>query len=1117
MTLIWVHPFTSLEQQKDILEAYRQTQTSSAKFSEIIWQKLSIIMTLTDEFSSISDKDWYDEKAIAKRMRELYINKFPDFLSIVSNIYPWYVFIWADLHRHSIASNDTSWNFLNNVPQIFVPWIKQNSPTLLWLLDKPESYLRPEEVLMNSLENPSPIKIWDIDILTYATITDHNTIEWAMKLRKIANKSWLVDRSFLSNEYTVRIPNIKIWNKEIPWSNIHIPTFAIPNRKLAKQLNNARINIFEFLNFVKQAKIWKSMWHMFFNVENLQTEHVFLLFLLFDSFEINIERSAFDNLIIMQLLHKLDQKMIEDLIQIYWSHLQWYPNLLNWVSHLKKMTAWTDDHSWLYQANWRNATIIVAKDTSEQSIRNALNWTDWIYFPNLIEWINAWFQSVFCNSLYVTLDHVRENWALLPPWILKVMTDISTRKWNKSKLTEQEVTFRFQQNLRKQLLDIMGIRWILKSWWKMDIIVRKIATLLYKLHTFKNWWFEKLVENFLNKELQKQPEFAHIYHNTVQLKNKFLKSEIDRNEYNSGIYKCLWELINQTAKEFIWNINKWDIEQMMDLYYFLLLVSEFFVNFSIGAMYSTRHIHSWLHEIWIIDIPEKPQKTLLYVSDLDGLHGVAKSVIDILKSNQRHTKIHLITVIKNKKAFLEKQYSEWINMEQALDNRLWKRNYDIFEAVWIIRPWEEDFPLMVAPIYDLIQRTTEINPTSVIDFTQDLCWLEIERCCDGMNLPIITVNDTDIWKFIEQRFGIPLSSKIANYLIESVFHNGKYKSLCAPSKDYLETNFANQIKWRYLLPRFYDANVFRIMKKEAWYLESQSINRHIRLFKWKGNHAHLTKVFRIDSQENQFTNYCQEFEWKGEILQLENPFEKYSNKNSVNVTYFWRIAQEKNIVETIKNMMKYFHLKYKKTPAWADWTFDDIAWFFDRIPIFHIIWDWPHFTWLIKFCIKRKIPVVVYWRIDDRDKLAKLINHCDFKFFPSKTDTFGRVAVEAMACWLPVLTYDEWWPKDIVWYDPITKQQSWAWIVANNNEQFFQWFLEMSQNIEVLKKMSELSLERVSIEFSEQKIIWIFDNMIKDIEKSHKQYLLNLTKTGSQIMSVLDLEEMGEEKETDED
>ncbi|MEY3202127.1 MAG: hypothetical protein RIR70_1677 [Pseudomonadota bacterium] len=64
--------------------------------------------------------------------------------------------------------------------------------------------------------------------------------------------------------------------------------------------------------------------------------------------------------------------------------------------------------------------------------------------------------------------------------------------------------------------------------------------------------------------------------------------------------------------------------------------------------------------------------------------------------------------------------------------------------------------------------------------------------------------------------------------------------------------------------------------------------------------------------------------------------------------------------------------------------------------------------------LKRKYPDVRYIGVLPQAELAALYNAADVFVFPSLTDTFGLVMVEAMACGLPVAAYPVAGPIDVV-------------------------------------------------------------------------------------------------------
>ena len=64
--------------------------------------------------------------------------------------------------------------------------------------------------------------------------------------------------------------------------------------------------------------------------------------------------------------------------------------------------------------------------------------------------------------------------------------------------------------------------------------------------------------------------------------------------------------------------------------------------------------------------------------------------------------------------------------------------------------------------------------------------------------------------------------------------------------------------------------------------------------------------------------------------------------------------------------------------------------------------------------IRSRFPKVNYLGLLDREELAKVYAAADVFVFPSKTDTFGLVLLEAMSCGLPVAAYPVTGPRDVI-------------------------------------------------------------------------------------------------------
>lgn len=68
--------------------------------------------------------------------------------------------------------------------------------------------------------------------------------------------------------------------------------------------------------------------------------------------------------------------------------------------------------------------------------------------------------------------------------------------------------------------------------------------------------------------------------------------------------------------------------------------------------------------------------------------------------------------------------------------------------------------------------------------------------------------------------------------------------------------------------------------------------------------------------------------------------------------------------------------------------------------------------------IKQKYPNINYLGVLQQDELAKVYAAADVFVFPSKTDTFGLVLLEAMACGTPVAAYPVTGPIDVLGDSP---------------------------------------------------------------------------------------------------
>jgi len=119
---------------------------------------------------------------------------------------------------------------------------------------------------------------------------------------------------------------------------------------------------------------------------------------------------------------------------------------------------------------------------------------------------------------------------------------------------------------------------------------------------------------------------------------------------------------------------------------------------------------------------------------------------------------------------------------------------------------------------------------------------------------------------------------------------------------------------------------------------------------------------------------------------------EYNITGKVNLLYAGRVSKDKNI-----DLLVYLVKKYSA----------------EKQPVNLIVaGDGPYLNTL-KETVKNDANIYLLGEIK-RDKLPELYSACDCFIFPSNTDTFGMVVLEALACGLPCLVTDIGGPQELI-------------------------------------------------------------------------------------------------------
>ena len=138
--------------------------------------------------------------------------------------------------------------------------------------------------------------------------------------------------------------------------------------------------------------------------------------------------------------------------------------------------------------------------------------------------------------------------------------------------------------------------------------------------------------------------------------------------------------------------------------------------------------------------------------------------------------------------------------------------------------------------------------------------------------------------------------------------------------------------------------------------------------------------------------------------------------------------------------------------------------------------DGPKRDWM-----ERKMPNAIFTGRKTGDELARIYASCDVFFFPSSTETFGNVVIEAMASGLPVVSANAGGPADLVEHN-----RSGFLVEKGEDEVFAQQILKLLDDDELRASMSiqaQRSVQKRSIEELHENLWDIYDGVIVDHAK----------------------------------
>ncbi|EKE30252.1 MAG: hypothetical protein ACD_2C00016G0003 [uncultured bacterium (gcode 4)] len=197
--------------------------------------------------------------------------------------------------------------------------------------------------------------------------------------------------------------------------------------------------------------------------------------------------------------------------------------------------------------------------------------------------------------------------------------------------------------------------------------------------------------------------------------------------------------------------------------------------------------------------------------------------------------------------------------------------------------------------------------------------------------------------------------------------------------------------------------------------------------------------------------------------------------------YHWRICEEKNIIWILDVFDSLQSSDFSIAFAWSN----------SELRTF---WFWKsrydsvdYADKLSKHINDNRIKNAYFlWSLERRD-LRELISasYLNINLSVNKEEDFWISAIESMALWIPVVTSDWWWLKDInSWAGYCAKSELSDWFDIKLDYEGVRNFIDdISTDKKRYQKISERSLKKVKKKFSESAFVDNFEKILKEIKK----------------------------------
>jgi glycosyltransferase involved in cell wall biosynthesis len=138
-------------------------------------------------------------------------------------------------------------------------------------------------------------------------------------------------------------------------------------------------------------------------------------------------------------------------------------------------------------------------------------------------------------------------------------------------------------------------------------------------------------------------------------------------------------------------------------------------------------------------------------------------------------------------------------------------------------------------------------------------------------------------------------------------------------------------------------------------------------------------------------------------------------------------------------------------------TYDDLRNKISNL-VLKIWWEWNEIE-KYKNKYEWNENIIFLWKVDI-SQIIENLEQSNLFLFPSRIDSFWLVIIESMSIWVPVISYNLSWAKEII--------KNWInWYLVNSDNEFIEKSYEILINSSLEKKLSIESLKTAK-SFSEE-------------------------------------------------